>query len=145
MKDSVRITVPSHPKYLGMVRDVTARVCSGCGFGEKDTENIKLAVDEACANVIKHAYRGDESEEIVVKFTADADRVEVVIEDSGITADPRAIKGRSLDDVRPGGLGVHLIKRTFDIVEFDPDKRGGNRLRLVKYLKERHEDRDSGA
>jgi serine/threonine-protein kinase RsbW len=144
MKDSVRITVPSHPKYLGMVRDVTARVCSECRLDERETENVKLAVDEACANVIRHAYRGDAGREIVVQFTASPDQIEVVIEDDGITADPGAIKGRSLDEVRPGGLGVHFIRRTFDIVEFEAGETAGNRLRLVKYLKERHEDRDSG-
>jgi serine/threonine-protein kinase RsbW len=144
MKDSVKITVPSHPKYLGVVRDVAARICSACRLDEKEIENVKLAVDEACANVIKHAYRGDAGREIVVQFIAGPDRVEVVIEDDGITADPGAIKGRSLDEVRPGGLGVHFIRRTFDIVEFNAGKKNGNRLRLVKYLKGRHEDRDSG-
>ena len=44
---------------------------------------------------------------------------EVVIEDSGIKARPESIQGRSLEDVRPGGLGVHFIKRTFDVFDFD--------------------------
>jgi serine/threonine-protein kinase RsbW len=140
MTESVKISVPSHPKYLGVIREVTARICSGCRLDEEETENIKLAVDEACANVIKHAYRGDIGREIIVQFLTDADKFEVVIEDNGITADPGAIKGRSLDEVRPGGLGVHFIRRTFDIVEYSAEKKDGNRLRLVKYLKGRHED-----
>jgi serine/threonine-protein kinase RsbW len=45
------------------------------------------------------------------------------------------MKGRNLEDVRPGGLGIHLINRVFDIFEFDEKKKKGNRLKLVKYIK----------
>ena len=66
----------------------------------------------------------------------------MIIEDSGLKADVASIKGRDLDDIRPGGLGVHLIKRACDVVEFDEKKKKGNRLRLVKYLKVKHGNKD---
>ena len=135
--------VPSDPKYLSVVRDVTARIGHIDGLSDDVVEQIKLAVDEACANVIKHAYKGRTEMKITVKFKVGRGRFEVVIEDNGIKADPETVKGRSLEDVRPGGLGVHFIKRTFDVFEFDGKKKVGNRLKLVKYLKERYEDRDS--
>jgi len=136
--------VPSHPKYLCIVREVTAKMGQMHGLGEEIVEQIRLAVDEACTNVIKYAYRGNADEQIVVRYRVDSERFEVVIEDSGIKADPLAIAGRKLGEVRPGGLGVHFIKRCFDVFEFDARKKIGNRLRLVRYLKERNEDRDNG-
>jgi len=140
----VTVTVPSHPKYLSVVREVTARIGLMHDIGEETVEQIKLAVDEACANVIKYAYRGNADKWIVVRYKVDDERFEVVIEDSGIKADPGAIMGRKLEEVRPGGLGVHFIKRCFDVFEFEGKKKIGNRLRLVRYLKERNEDRDNG-
>jgi serine/threonine-protein kinase RsbW len=60
---------------------------------------------------------------------------EVLIEDHGIKVQPESIEGRNLDDIRPGGLGVHLIKRAFDIVQFDQKRGKGNRVRLVRFKK----------
>jgi serine/threonine-protein kinase RsbW len=140
----VTVTVPSHPKYLCVVRDVTTRIGLMHDLAGETVEQIKLAVDEACANVIKYAYRGNTDKRIVVRYKVDDERFEVVIEDSGIKTDPGAIMGRKLEEVRPGGLGVHFIKRCFDVFEFDGRKKIGNRLRLVRYLKEKNEDRDNG-
>lgn len=134
MRNTIVITVPSHPKYLSVVRGVTAKVGQILGMDEELVEDIKLAVDEACSNVIKHAYKGDTSKKIVLKYKTDKNRFQVIIEDWGVRADIDSIKGRSLDDVRPGGLGVHLIKRIFDAVLFDEKKKKGNRLILVKEM-----------
>ena len=56
--------------------------------------------------------------------------------DSGEKVTPELLKGRDLDDVRPGVLGIHFIRRAFDVAAYDEKKKKGNRLRLVKYLKE---------
>jgi serine/threonine-protein kinase RsbW len=98
------------------------------------TEDMKLAVDEACANVIKHAYRGDRTKKIVLKYKITKKSFNVIIEDSGIKAQTDLIKGRSLDDIRPGGLGIHFIKRVFDVFQFDEKKKKGNRLILIKSM-----------
>lgn len=134
MKDSTLLTIPSHPKYLSVARDVTARMGRVFNVPETDIEQIKLAVDEACSNVIKYAYMGDTTRKILIKFRVRRKGFEVVIEDSGVKAQPELIEGRSLTDVRPGGLGVHLIRRAFDVVTFDDRKKKGNRLVMVKYL-----------
>lgn len=135
MKDSVVIKVRSDPKYLSLVRSVTAKVGELCGLSESTTEDIKLAVDEACSNVIKHAYGGDTHQSILVKYRMTKKGFEVLIEDSGVKVQPESIEGRDLEDIRPGGLGVHLIKRAFDFYQFDQRKRRGNRLRLVSFKK----------
>jgi anti-sigma regulatory factor (Ser/Thr protein kinase) len=134
MKDSAVITIPSNPRYLSVVRAVTTRMAEICGIGTAEVESLRLAVDEACSNVIKYSYRGDHDKKIRVRITIAGRFFEVVIEDDGIKASPAHIKGRDLDEVRPGGLGVHLIRRAFDTMTFDENKKKGNRLRLRKRL-----------
>jgi anti-sigma regulatory factor (Ser/Thr protein kinase) len=135
MLDSAVIKVPSDPKYLSVIRTVTAGMGELCGLSESGIADVKLAVDEACSNVIKHAYGGDTRQSILVRYRKTQRGFEVLIEDQGVKAHPESIEGRDLDDVRPGGLGVHLIKRAFDIFQFDRSKRKGNRLRLVRLRK----------
>jgi len=135
MKDSLVITIPSHPKFLSVTRAVTGRIGQLYEVAEETVEEIKLAVDEACANVIKHAYKGDTSKKILLKYRVTQDAFTVIIEDSGITVCRGHIKGRNLDDVRPGGLGVHFIKKVFDTFEFDKRKGKGNRLTLIRHMK----------
>jgi serine/threonine-protein kinase RsbW len=135
MKDSAVIKVQSDPKYLSVIRTVTAKMGEVYGLSESATEDIKLAIDEACSNVIRHAYGGDARQSILVRYRMTKKGFEVLIEDNGAKVQPESIEGRNLDDIRPGGLGVHFIKRAFDIFQFDPRKRKGNRLRLVRLRK----------
>ncbi len=142
MKDVAVIKVHSDPRYLSVIRAVTAKVGELSGLPDRAIEDVKLAVDEACSNVIKHAYGGDPTRNILIRFRTTEEGFEVLIDDEGMKANPESVKGRSLDDVRPGGLGIHLIKRAFDFFGFDPRKKTGNRLRMVKYWKQEDEDRD---
>ena len=135
MKDSVVVTIPSHPKYLSVVRAATVKMGKIYGMDDPVIEDVKLAVDEACSNVIKHAYKGDTSKKIVVKYKTTQNYFKVVIEDGGIKSQMELMKGRSLDDIRPGGLGIHFIRRVFDVFKFDERKKNGNRLILIKYMK----------
>jgi anti-sigma regulatory factor (Ser/Thr protein kinase) len=136
------ITVPSHPKYLSLVRAVTVMMGVQNKVDDTVIEHMEHAVDEACSNVITHAYAGDPNKQIEVTLRISPEAFEVIIEDSGLKADVASIKGRDLDDIRPGGIGVHLIRRACDVVEFDEKKKKGNRLRLVKYLKVKHGNKD---
>lgn len=139
-KDSVKITIPSHPRYLSVVRAVTAKMCELADMSCSSMERTRLAVDEACSNVIKYAYKGDTTRKIAVEFRVTKKEFEVIIEDSGVKANPECIKGRSLDEVKPGGLGIHLIRRAFDVLAFDEGKKRGNRLRLIRYPRGDNED-----
>ena len=134
MKESVVISIPSHPKYLSLIRSTTINFGKLYEIPEAEIENIKLAIDEACSNIIKHAYRGDATKKIVVKYTITKRLFKVVIEDSGIKAHIESMQGRSLDDIRPGGLGIHFIKRVFNGFRLDEHKKRGNRLILTKNL-----------
>lgn len=135
MIDRILIKIPSNPKYLSIVRIVTERVCSLFSFKKELAEGFKHAIDEACSNVIKYAYDFDTTKDIVIKYRITKKRFIVNIEDKGKKADLNMIKGRALEEIKPGGLGVHFIKRVFDIYKFDEKKKEGNRLILVKKLK----------
>ena len=135
MKDFITLSFPSHPKYLSLVRAVTAKIAELHGMDNLLVEDIKLAIDEACTNIMKHAYSGDTTKRIVLKYKTAQKGFKVIIEDNGVKARADLIKGRDLDDIRPGGLGIHFIKRVFDVFQFDERKKKGNRLLLMKTLK----------
>jgi anti-sigma regulatory factor (Ser/Thr protein kinase) len=134
MKNSVIVVIPSHPKYLCLVRDISTKLGELNNFEDSMTEKIKHAVDEACSNIMKHAYGGDTNKKIKINYTIRKNTFEILIDDDGKKVRPASVKGRRLDEIRPGGLGTHIIGRAFDKIQFDKKKKG-NRLRLIKYLK----------
>ena len=102
------------------------------GFEEHRAELLVLALDEACTNIIRHAHRG-KTLPVRIQITRLRDRVRFVLRDSGTPCDPTQIQGRPLDEIRPGGLGVHIIRQVFDHVEYTPLARG-TKLTLEKRL-----------
>lgn len=132
--DSVEIKILSDPKYLKILRCAIYHLSKVCGFSNQLCNSITLAVSEAAANIIKHAYQNKKDQPIFMNCKILDDRLEIILKDSGIKADIQKIKSRELDDVRPGGLGVHIIKSTMDIVVFDNSLKEGNKLTLAKYL-----------
>ena len=137
MGQSIEIRIPSEPKLLKVTRAVIYQVCEIMGFSLEDCNNITLAVDEACSNIIKHAYGGSTGKPIDVTCSLFQDRLEILLRDFGKKADINAIKSRELDDVRPGGLGVHLIKSVMDIVKYDNQLDEGKQLQLVKFIQKK--------
>ena len=129
----ITVTVASHPMYLGVIRAVTERAAILHGLDAPAVAEVKLAVDEACSNVIKFAYGGNTEKRISVSYGVSRGAFEVLIDDDGEKTSTEAVVGRDLDDVRVGGLGIHFIKRAFDGVVFDGRKERGNRLRLVRH------------
>lgn len=103
------------------------------GFSDEDAQFIMLAVDEACTNIIKHSYKGRYDGEISILCRERGDGIEFVLTDSGERPDVSEWPIRSLEDVRPGGLGLHLIRAVMDKVLYRQGERG-NELVLAKYL-----------
>ena len=89
-----------------------------------------LALDEACTNVIRHAY-GHQCKPVRLEMCSLRSKVRFVLRDYGQTCDPSRIRSRELEDIRPGGLGVHIIRQAFDHVSYEPQARG-TRLVLEK-------------
>jgi anti-sigma regulatory factor (Ser/Thr protein kinase) len=109
------------------------------GFDEELTHRILLATTEAVANVIRHVYGNETTERIDLDLKATPDRLQLDITDYGRFVDPKTIASRPLGDVRPGGLGVHLIKSTMDVVEYRKNAHGGTTLTLAKVAPPREE------
>ena len=128
----VTLTVPSHPKYLYVVRSALYPILTDAGFGRKEARRIILAVDEACSNVIKHAYEGDPTKSMTLTITDAADRFTVRLRDYGRKVDAAKIGPRDLADIRPGGLGTLFIGAAFDTVTYDTNQEQGTLLTLEK-------------
>jgi len=132
----------SNPEMLCVVRNALGQLAGTLGFSEPECRAVVLAVDEALTNIIRHAYLGDAERPIEASFRRihvpsdgkSEDALEIVLEDRGVTANPKKMCGRALEDVRPGGLGLHFIRECMDTVEFSRRK-GRNQLRLVKILR----------
>ncbi len=139
--DTVSLTIPSHSKYLGLVRKVIQQVSQEGGFSEDEGRKLTLAVDEACSNVIKYSYEHDPTKTIVLTLANSEERLEIRIQDFGKCPDLEAIKPRDLDEVKPGGLGTHFIQSIMDEVTYDTSPGVGCILHLVKYKSPRLQDR----
>jgi anti-sigma regulatory factor (Ser/Thr protein kinase) len=125
--------VPSHPKYLPLLRSVVTEGAHLAGFDEETTSRLLLAVTEAVTNVIRHAYKGATDKRIDLEVRTGHDGLHLDLVDFATWIDPKHIASRPLEDVRPGGLGVHLIKTTMDRVEYRKNPHGGTTLSMVKH------------
>lgn len=132
----LRLQFLSRRTLLAPIRAMVVSLSERAGFDEVTCGHLGLAVDEALANVIKHGYglREDCRIWMSVWQLEDPAGIRVVIEDLARQVDPERIRGRDLDDVRPGGLGVHLMRSTMDVVRFERRAEGGMRLTLEKLV-----------
>jgi len=128
------LEVPSCPSYLPLVRAIVNHLAELGGLDSATSKAVVLAVDEAVTNIIKYGYEGDYAQRIVMTTLFCPDRIEITLRDFGKKTPPEQIQSRDLDDVRPGGLGVFLIKEIMDEVVYNPCEGAGMKLRLVKYL-----------
>ena len=130
-----QLRVTAKANRLRLIRNAVRETAAFCGFSETDTGDIVLAVDEACQNVIRHAYGHEGEGDISIEFRHRPDAMILLIRDFADPVDISKIKPRDLDDLRPGGLGTHLIGEVMDEVDFlPPPIDGGNLLRLVKKI-----------
>ena len=131
-EELVSLTVPSDPKFLYVVRSAMYPVVIGAGFSRKEARKIILALDEACSNIIRHAYEGDPKGTISLAVTVLPGEVRFQLRDRGKKADVSLIAPRRLEDIRPGGLGTHFMNTVFDSVQYDTSGPEGTILTLVK-------------
>ena len=138
------LTILSDPKYIRILRGAIFQAAMLAGFTEQEAQQMTLAVDEGCTNIIKYGYCGDSTKKINLSCRISDGEIEIRIRDFGKKSSPEQIKSRPISDVRPGGLGVLLMHRIMDVVEYDHNKKVGTELRLVKKLKARKEAAETG-
>ncbi len=141
----MRIVISSEPRLLHILRGVVRCRAADAGFPASDTEYLAMAVDEAAANVIRHAYNNRPDARLALEIKAFPDRMEFALEDLGPKVQPHAICPRALEDIRPGGLGTYFIRCFMDVASYDENFPAGNRLRLVKYLPRKGQGKNEGS
>jgi anti-sigma regulatory factor (Ser/Thr protein kinase) len=120
----------SHSGRMAEVRHSARLFLKKCDFDESSIELLVLGLDEACTNIIRHAYDQDDKT-VRLEMERLHDRIRFVLRDYGRSCDPKCIRSRPLEDVRPGGVGVYIIRQVFDYVRYEPRRRG-TRLVLEK-------------
>jgi sigma-B regulation protein RsbU (phosphoserine phosphatase) len=129
------LDVPARPAELKGIRNAVRDCLEGCGCSAKTTADIVLAIDEACQNIIRHAYDGGPDDRIELEIDRDGDQLIFRLIDFAPRIDPAKVRPRDLDDVRPGGLGTHFIRNVMDETEFlEPPSGRGNLLKMVRRI-----------
>jgi serine/threonine-protein kinase RsbW len=132
------IIVKSSTENLIQIRKFTESVAQESGFSEDEIGKIILAVDEACTNIIKHAYKYSPEEEIKITITFDSNKLVISIVDHGNHFDPNVIPEPDIKEYykqkKSGGLGMFLIKKLMDEVVYSTTTGNKNQVTLIKYL-----------
>jgi serine phosphatase RsbU (regulator of sigma subunit)/anti-sigma regulatory factor (Ser/Thr protein kinase)/transposase len=133
------LEVPAVERSLGEIRDFITRTADEARFNVNETNNIKLALDEACSNVVRHAYKGMEPGMIRLRVDRREGELEVFIRDTGKGFEWKKSKtpdlNRYVEIGKRGGLGIWFIRKLMDETEYQT-ARGENLLRMIKRTRE---------
>ncbi|MDP9194793.1 MAG: ATP-binding protein [Acidobacteriota bacterium] len=141
IENTFTLDVPSTTENLALIREFVTRVGVQAGLNEVEVGQLELAVDEACANVIEHAYGDDKTKQVMVRAVFDEDALRIHVIDTGKGFDPTQVPEQELKELiakrKTGGLGMRLIKTLMDEVHYDIEPGKKNELRMVKKLHKR--------
>lgn len=134
----INLKVPSDSGYLELIRIFVVQLAQKIGFEDDAIDQIELAVDEACTNVVKYAYEGRDDLRLDVTLQVDKQKLTVKICDYGIGFDPNAVERPEmkayLAEFRTGGLGIYLMNTLMDEVSYDIEPGVKTEVRMTKYL-----------
>ncbi|PRO65893.1 anti-sigma B factor RsbW [Alkalicoccus urumqiensis] len=136
----IEMKVPARPEYVGVVRLTVSGVANRLGYSYDDIEDIKIAIAEACTNVVNHAYAQDSEDNTMhVAFTVHEDHLELMVADHGGAVDVDTLKNRGpvskdepVEDLKEGGLGLFLIETLMDEVTIQGE--AGVIITMTKFL-----------
>ncbi|MDW8351801.1 MAG: ATP-binding protein [Anaerolineae bacterium] len=141
------LMIPARLDQLQRASAFVSEIAATIGFCGLQLCHVELAVDEACANIVEHAYAHKPGGRIHIHVHAEpGHRIVITLIDTGQPFDPQAVAvydpSTGVDDARPGGFGLFLIQRAMDEVQFEFNVKGVglgqpkrfNRLTMVKYL-----------
>ena len=123
----------SQARCLPIVRATVGQLAAMVGWDEAESRAITMAVDEALANVIRHAYHGSSDGRIELHCCAGEDELEFRIRDTGDPPDRSLICAREVGCDKIGGLGTHIIRDVMDSVSYEA-RQEGNWFVAVKRL-----------
>ena len=126
-----------HTQSLKAVRDFSREVFEKLNLNSDLKDELVLAIAEAAQNIVKHAFKNSASptELMVVQISCENNKLQIAFYDRGTPVDPKKVKHREIDNVKPGGLGTFFIQEIMDAVEFKDGKKPWiNHLVLTKQL-----------
>lgn len=132
MEDTIRITVPGKPEYVGTVRLAVSHIANHAGFDIEAVEDIKVAVSEACTNAVCHGDT-DRGCPYDVICALKEDRLVITVEDNagGFNVDEYRMPGS--DEIKESGFGIFVINAMMDEVDLDSEVGKGTSITMVKY------------
>lgn len=132
-----KITVQASTEHLSEVRDFVASYATKHGISAHEVEDIRLAVDEAYTNIINHAYKNDHSQFVEINMGSNDNEFWISLKDNGTSFDPTAYPEpdvrRKIKAKERGGVGVFLMKKLMDRIEYYKHE-DSNELRMIKKL-----------
>jgi len=127
------LVIDSQVDELARARGWLTEHAHAAAIEERMLQEMNLVLSEACANVIRHAYKGQAGQPIELHITIDDEKVVLQIRDQGIPFDAGAYHPPDLDEPHEGGYGVFIIQSLMDEVNYDTSTGVGTTLRMVKY------------
>ncbi len=133
------LSVDSRVEHLAEIADFVQHAARAAGLDDKQAYDVQMAVDEACTNVIEHAYHGRKNGTIEITCERRGKDFVVLIQDYGDAFNPARVARPNIHDPlarrRVGGLGLFFMNKLMDSVDFKFSARNGNRLTMVKRIK----------
>ena len=131
---TIELTIPSHPRFLQLVRGVMKKVAGILAIPRDQTDYLILAVDEASSNIIRHSYREDPDHRIDFSITLGEGLLDISITDYGAACNPARFPQRDPAEIKPGGLGLYIIDQVMDHVDYTCGENGRNTIRMTKHI-----------
>jgi anti-sigma regulatory factor (Ser/Thr protein kinase) len=128
-----KIEFSSHTGNLALMRMFVRKFLEPYPFSEKERTLMVLGVDEACTNIIRHAYHLRDDQLIALSLEGMRNCIRMRLRDYGKQTPGHAMNSRPHDIIRPGGLGLHLMRNAFDKIDYILKQRG-TELVLTKNL-----------
>ena len=133
-RDYIRLQVPSHPRYVALLRDLVYQLCRRHKFSVDVAYDLKIITGEALTNIIKHAYDDRTDRPIFIEVYIFNTYIEIRFRDLGKRRPISPNLARDLSDYREGGLGIYLIGKLSDYHYYDQTEDVGTRLIIKKRM-----------
>jgi serine/threonine-protein kinase RsbW len=137
MADVLKLSVPAKPEYVGTVRIAAAHVASVAGFDVEAVDDIRVAVSEACTNIICHSGDGEDSGEedcYDVQLALEEGKLTIRVEDHGKGYDLAEYEEPVPGEIRESGLGLFIIRALMDDVDIRSAIGAGTHICMTKLL-----------
>lgn len=132
-EDVLELIMPTHPRYLSAARLLVGGIGAQTGLSLEEVEDMKVAVSEAITNVIDHAYGGELTGRVIVRYRPAPGELTVEVEDQGVGFDPGRLPAGAPPAPGPdGGLGLYLVREMADTVKVESAPGSGTKITITK-------------